>query len=281
MERFESNPDTPTPKQVSNVFDTVLAGESLLGKLDKDSSHDINHKVVSEDDLKKATNDQTLSPSERRTAQQLLLMEEDLHYQKAGLLPSAPVVFDGSKTSSSKPDMHEITSGDLDQFEFYAVKLMGAQSAGLNADTLATDLLQKYGQPGGNTDTLSHLTISPLDVDRALDKLNSEPFTSMANVEIVGLTALKEQMKDSKDNTLKSDGKQSGESDDLLKSLSHPDLHVDHSFVQSAVDKELWSGPTARAFNHTAGILFPQYASDPALTGREQVAAEVKAQAVP
>jgi hypothetical protein len=281
MERFESNPDTPTPKQAWNVFNTVLAGEDLLDKLDKNSSHDSNHKVVSEEDLKRATNDQTLSPSERRTAQQLLLMEEDLQYQKAGLLPAAPVLFDGSKTSSSKPDMHEITTSDLEGFEFYAVKLMNVQSSGLNTNSLATELLQKYGEPVGNTDTQSHLTISPSDVDRAIYKLDSDPFTSTTEVELAGLTALRQEIKDSQENTLNSDGKQSGESDDLLKSLSRPDLHVDHSFVQSALDKELWTGPTARAFDHAAGILFPQYASDPTATVSEQVTENIRPQAVP
>lgn len=281
MERFESNPDTPTPKQVWNVFNTVLAGEDLLDKLDKNGNHDINGKVVSEEDLKRATNDQTLSPSERRTAQQLLLMEEDLHYQKAGLLPAAPVLFDGPKTSSSKPDMHEITSGDLAQFEFHATDLMSVQSSGLNANTLATDLLQKYGHAEGNADTQSHLTISPSDVENAMYKLYGELHTPMASVELVGLMALKAQMKDAQENTLKSGAKQSGESDDPLKSLSSPDLHFDQSFVQSALDKELWTGPTARAFDHTAGILFAQYASDPTPTGSEQVTDYIRPQALP
>jgi len=227
-----------TSKQLHDFFLTVLAGEDLIDKLDKNPRHDRSNRSLTEDELIAATKDKHLSKEERRTAKQLLLIEDDLGYQQSGALPSAPVLFDGTKNLPPSDSKREITKAELNCFENLSVRLMNANDAGMDSAKLAKDVMDKFGHVRiAGEDSSSYNVISTNDIDRGeLKQINGQR------------SALKDAEYDAMETARNKMGNSNGS--------------LDYFSLQSTIDNDLFSGQRAVAFKHAANVLFPRHASE-------------------
>jgi len=184
------------PKNIQDMRNLVKFEEALINRLD------VDHKgFVTPEQLQAATKDSHLSKNEQTVAEIMLRTQDDLRYQRTGILPGItieqPVMAFGRREHQARPDAvldqpiqgadksKNISHNDLKEFENALNRFdKGVEMAKTFPFTVADDILAKYGvgkgddrklMPSGVWQGVQELSSKQENFNKGLSKIDLTP----------------------------------------------------------------------------------------------------------